>query len=86
VSRVIVLCRRADQPPLPGSRTGYGCRSCGVELAVSREGRICIAGGGDPYCNDCGQRVAEAHKEGFDVILTEQAKGQISKLILENLK
>ena len=85
---MIVSCRRADQRPILDSQTGYWCRSCGVELSVSREGRICILGGGVPYCNDCGAKVAEsrAQFDKLDVILTEQAKGQLSKIILDAIK
>jgi len=50
----IVICRRASDPLLPGSKTGYQCAICGLEVAVTPPGQQVIADGGEPLCNSCG--------------------------------
>lgn len=54
---VIVVCRRASDPLVPGSALGYQCKHCGKELQVSAQGRNQIAAAGERalvLCNDCG--------------------------------
>jgi DNA-directed RNA polymerase subunit RPC12/RpoP len=77
----IVICRGADEKPRkPNTQTGYFCRACGRELAVTRTGCEHIRAGGVPYCNPCGfaiMKKEEAADRVGGVMLSPEAAEQL---------
>lgn len=82
---VIVVCRRASDPLVPGSARGYKCRYCGKELQVSASGRNQIAAAGERalvLCNDCGfKKGTELAKENAlgGIVFNPEAVKQAEK-------
>lgn len=83
---ILVVCRRASDPPKPGSVPGYNCKICGLALramaagveALRREGAIAL-------CNGCGMDLAEklARAPGgptLEVHITQAAQQQMREM------
>lgn len=86
---ILVACRRASDPPKPGSVPGYNCKICGKALRASptgveylkREGAIAL-------CNTCAMDLTEKLAKAPDgptleVHITQAAQQQMREMGLD---
>ena len=86
---VIVVCRRASEPPKEGiDQRGWKCMVCCEELAMSAGAVARVQAGGRPLCNPCGHQYMELAERlgkvsgvhltsrGFDWLVQEIRKNE----------
>jgi hypothetical protein len=84
----VVICRRASDPLMPGSRRGFSCVQCGLPLAATPVGAGYIERGAKPLCNACGsklakllsERMSEDPTKSMEVVFTPEAREQMRRM------